>query len=122
MRVSDSQARETAPEPVVIVDAAGIIRYFTPSFERATGLGPDDVIGRNVRMLASGKREAEIFQAILRVVLRGEALSCTFHSQRKEGIWDEEGLYVMPVFDNDGRPAYYVATLAEEEELRSAAG
>ena len=116
MRASAGKAMEMAPEPVVIVDAAGIIQYFTPAFERATGLVPDDVIGRNVRMLASGKREAEIFQAILRVVLRGKALSCICHTQGKGGDWCEDGLLVMPVFDITGRAAYYVATLTERRE------
>ncbi len=72
-------------------------------------------------MLASGKREGEIFQGILRAVLRGDTMSGSYNARGEIGEWYEEGLYVMAVFDNDGRAAYYIATLAEHEELRSEA-
>lgn len=42
---------ETAPDAIMLVDAGGVVRDFSPSGETMFGFGHDDIIGRDVRRL-----------------------------------------------------------------------
>src|SRR5262249_33130994 len=41
----------TAVDGIIVIDARGRIQIFNPACERLFGYGPDEVIGKNVKML-----------------------------------------------------------------------
>ncbi len=58
------QVIEASVDAVLITDAAGRIEYVNMSFTRLTGYSADEVIGRNPRLLKSGRHSDEFYQRI----------------------------------------------------------
>jgi diguanylate cyclase (GGDEF)-like protein/PAS domain S-box-containing protein len=59
---ADSQARfraliQNASDVIAIVDAEGHVSYISPSVKRITGFAPEDVVGRDLTMLAPSARD-----------------------------------------------------------------
>lgn len=49
-----SSAVENCPASIVITDKQGDIEYINPAFSRMTGYEPQEVLGRNTRILKGG--------------------------------------------------------------------
>ncbi len=122
-----SSAVEQAVESIVITDPEGILVYVNPAFERVTGYGRDEVLGRNLRALMSGPSDAELDPALWTSLARGESWSgCAVH-KRKDGTLVREEVTISPVRDAAGRIVNYVGVLRDvtyerqiEAELRQA--
>ncbi|MDD2686041.1 MAG: PAS domain S-box protein [Gallionella sp.] len=67
-----NQAVEQSPESIVITDLLGNIEYVNESFVRTTGYAREEVLGRNPRMLQSGKTPKSIYTAMWEALKRGD--------------------------------------------------
>jgi signal transduction histidine kinase/ActR/RegA family two-component response regulator len=67
------------------------------------------VIGKNSRILKSGKQDAEFYRRMWEVLTRGETWSGHFINQRKDGTLYEEDATISPVRDASGTIINYVA-------------
>jgi PAS domain S-box-containing protein len=122
-----SSAVEQAAESIVITDPEGILVYVNPAFERVTGYGRDEVLGRNLRALMSGPSDADLDPAPWTSLARGESWSgCAVH-KRKDGTLVREEVTISPVRDAAGRIVNHVGVLRDvtyerqiEAELRQA--
>ena len=68
LRAREAQLRsilETVPEAMVVIDEHGDIQSFSSAAERMWGYGADEVLGRNLRMLAT-EEEGERYATALR--------------------------------------------------------
>jgi PAS domain S-box-containing protein len=102
-------AIEQAGECVVITDADGIIEYVNPAFEAVTGYARAEAIGRNPRMLKSGKQDAAFYRALWDTVTSGKTWRGRFINKRKDGsLYTDEGT-ISPVRDQSGRITNYVS-------------
>ena len=64
-RLKMLRALEQSPVNIVITDLAGNIEYVNPAFTKVTGYTREEALGRNPRMLKSGKTPPEEVQAPL---------------------------------------------------------
>ena len=69
VRIEESHARlataiEQAAETVVITDAHGVILYANPAFEKSSGYTRAEALGRNPRVLKSGKHDADFYRHV----------------------------------------------------------
>ncbi|HLN23190.1 MAG TPA: CBS domain-containing protein, partial [Patescibacteria group bacterium] len=55
------QVIEATLDGVMIVDDQGLIEYVNPSFSRLTGYAAEDVLGKNPRLLQSGRHDAAFY-------------------------------------------------------------
>ena len=55
-------AVEQAAETIVITDTEGTILYANPAFEKTTGYTHAEAMGKNPRILKSGKHDAEFYR------------------------------------------------------------
>jgi PAS domain S-box-containing protein len=102
-------AVDQSAETIMITDAAGLIIYVNPAFEKATGYNRAEAIGRNPRFLKSGKQDAEFYLQMWAALSRGEVWSGHFTNRRKDGtLFEEEGT-ISPVRDAAGKTVHYVA-------------
>ena len=113
-RAEVAQARlataiEQAAEAVVITDTQGTIQYVNPAFEKVTGYRREEAIGRNPRLLKSGKHDAEFYQRLWATLTRGEVWRGHFINKRKDGTLYTEEATISPVRDPAGRITNYVA-------------
>jgi len=112
--VEESHARlatavEQAAESIVITDIGGTILYVNPAFERNSGYTRAEILGRNPRVLKSGKHNAEFYHRMWEVLKRGEIWSGRFINRRKDGAFYEEEATITPVRDAGGQVVNYVA-------------
>jgi len=104
-----TMAVEQASESIVITDTNGIILYVNPAFEKSTGYTRAEVMGKNPRILKSGKQDAEYYRRMWDVLKRGEVWHGHFTNIRKDGKPYEEEATISPVRDGKGAIINYVA-------------
>jgi PAS domain S-box-containing protein len=67
-----SGAIEASPTSVVITDCEGIIEYVNPRFSELTGYSYKEVMGKNPRVLKSGKTPQEVYEGLWKTIKAGE--------------------------------------------------
>lgn len=97
----------------VITDAQGAIEWVNPGFTRMTGYEPDEVIGRNPRVLRSGRQDGRFYARMWETILRGEVWRGELQNRRKDGTLYDERMTVAPVRDASGRISHFVSTKQE---------
>ncbi len=112
-------------ESVVITDAEGRIEYVNPAFSRLTGYEASDAIGRNPRLLKSGKHDDGFYRNMWQVLSSGQTWSGRLTNKNKSGEQYVEQAAISPVRDENGIITHYVAVkrdvtteIATEERLR----
>jgi len=102
-------AVEQAAETIVITDTNGTILYANPAFEKTTGYTRAEALGRNPRILKSGRQDPRQYREMWECLGRGEVWSGHFINRRKDGGLFEEEATISPVRDSSGRTVNYVA-------------
>jgi two-component system, cell cycle sensor histidine kinase and response regulator CckA len=104
-----TRAIEQSLEIIIITDAAGAILYVNPAFTTATGYSREEALGRNPRMLQSGRHEAAFYQTMWATLLSGQVWEGQLVNRRKDGGLYTEQASISPVRDATGRIVNYVA-------------
>jgi len=102
-------AIDQALETVVITDAEGNILYANPAFERTTGYTVAEALGKNPRILKSGKHDASFYRQMWEVLAGGGVWHGRFQNKRKDGSFYWEDAAISPVRDEAGRIVNYIA-------------
>ncbi len=111
---------ESSLEGVTITDAEGTIVSVNQSFSRITGYGADEVIGRNPRILQSGRQNAAFYAAMWLALTQGGAWSGEIWNKRKSGEIYPEILSITAVRDEQGRPLHYIGVFTDISDLKRA--
>ncbi|WP_232848964.1 EAL domain-containing protein [Amphritea pacifica] len=113
-----SMAVEQSPNVVVITDVSGQIEYVNPRFTDITGYYPEEVIGKNPRLLNSGETAAEIYSDLWKTLLSGQEWRGVFHNKKKNGeyYWAEE--IISPITNNLGEITHFIALQEDITEVR----
>lgn len=102
-------AVEHAGEAILVTDSAGTILYVNPAFENTTGYERGEVIGKNPRILQSGKHDKAFYQHMWDTLLSGEVWRGRFTNKKKDGTLYEETATISPIRDEAGNVVNYVA-------------
>ncbi len=120
-----SHAVEQSPSAVIITDLEGTIEYINPRFTEMTGYGREEVLGRNPRLLKSGKQDAEFYRELWETISSGREWRGEFCNRRKDGEHYWELASISAIRNPDGELTHYIAVKEEitqrkraEEELR----
>ncbi len=87
---------------IAITDLEGNIEYVNPRFTEVTGYTLEEVIGRNPRILKSGKHPAEFYQEIWDTVMAGREWKGEFINLRKNGELFYENASIFDIRDANG--------------------
>jgi PAS domain S-box-containing protein len=115
-----SAAIEQAAETIVITDPGAVIQYVNPAFERTTGYGREEAVGRNPSVLKSGVHGRAFYQAMWAALLAGETWRGDLTNRRKDGSLYTEAASITPVRAPDGTTTAYVAVKRDVTERRRA--
>lgn len=103
------QAVEQSPNSIVITDLDANIEYANPEFARATGYSPQEFLGKNPRILHSGKTPRASYDALWNSLTHGEVWKGEFINRRKDGSEYTEAVQISPVRQADGHISNYLA-------------
>ena len=103
-----SLAVQQSPESIIITDLEGRIEYVNDAFLRVTGYDREEVIGRNPRILQSGKTPRTTYKAMWQQLRRGEPWKGELVNRRKDGSEYTEFAYIAPIRQAEGRITHYV--------------
>ncbi|MHB1294594.1 MAG: PAS domain S-box protein [Anaerolineae bacterium] len=112
-------AMEQTVDAVILTDTAGTIEYVNPSFVQTTGYSREEAIGRNPRILNSGRQDADFYQAMWRTLEAGQVWSGTLVNQAKDGSQYQVQATISPVLDERGQISHYVAIQRDVTQQRS---
>jgi PAS domain S-box-containing protein len=122
-----SEAIEQSAESVVITDINGILVYVNPSFERITGYSSEEVLGKKLTMLRSGKQDEEFYGNLWKTISSGRVWHGRFVNKRKDGTLYTDEATISPVRSENGTIVSYVGVqrdvtreLQLEEQYRQA--
>ncbi|NMG03942.1 putative bifunctional diguanylate cyclase/phosphodiesterase [Azoarcus taiwanensis] len=100
-------------EGIVVTDLDGNIVECNPAFERITGYPRDEVLGRNPRLLKSGRHDLAFYQALWHTLTTVGSWSGEVWNRRKDGVTYPERLTINAVNDTDGLPTHYVGVFSD---------
>lgn len=107
-----------AAEGILITDAEGTILDVNDAFTRITGYGREEVIGRNPRMLKSGRQSEEFYRAMWRHLLKDGKWTGEIWNMTKSGRVFAEMLTISAVPDAAGRAKQYVALFSDLTSMK----
>jgi PAS domain S-box-containing protein len=104
-----SKAVEQSPISIVITDVKGRIEFVNTKFTQITGYAYDEAIGRNPRILQSGKSPVEEYRRLWETISSGGIWQGEFINRKKTGELFFEQATIAPIRDADNVITHYVA-------------
>ncbi|WP_192805086.1 sensor domain-containing diguanylate cyclase [Noviherbaspirillum aerium] len=112
-------ALRAASNGIVIIDptvAESPIVYCNPAFERITGYGQAEVLGRNCRFLHRNDKDQDQLRKLNEAMAAGRECQVVLRNYRKSGQLFINELLMAPVRDKAGRLLNYVGILEDITE------
>lgn len=104
-----TRAVENSPVSVLITDTNGNISYVNPWFSQVTGYSLEEVLGKNPRILKSGKHNSSYYKRLWDTIIKGDIWHGEFLNKKKNGELYWEQASISPVFDGEGNIINFVA-------------
>ncbi len=112
LELSDKVFRNTQ-EGIVVTDGAGHIISVNPAFTAVTGYLPEEVLGRNPKVLKSGRHGEDFYRALWETIAACGQWQGEIWNRRKNGEIYPEWMNISAIFDACGSPVYYVAVFSD---------
>ncbi len=100
---------EISPSSILVTDAAGIIEYVNPAFERLNGYTSAEVLGKKPHLLKSDAHPPEFYADLWKTISSGNTWAGRLRNRRKDGSLYWTDLTITSVRDKDGQIARYIA-------------
>jgi PAS domain S-box-containing protein len=108
-----SSAIEQNPVSVVITNYDGSIEYVNPKFTEMTGYKSEEVLGKNPRILKSGKMDPQIYTDLWNTIISGKIWQGELINRNKSGEFYWAFKSISPIFDHKNQISNFVA-IAED--------
>jgi two-component system, sensor histidine kinase and response regulator len=113
-----SLAVEQISVSIVITNLEAKIEYVNDAFLRNSGYAREEILGKNPRILHSGKSPRSTYETLWAALKHGETWVGDFYNQRKDGSESIEHAIVTPMRDLDGQMTHYVSVQEDVTERR----
>lgn len=114
------KAVEQSQVAVVISDRTGAIQYVNPAFSATSGYSAQEVLGKNPRILNSGKTPLLQYAAMWQRLTQGESWAGELVNKRKDGSLYWEEAVISPVKDADGVITHFIGVQQDITARREA--
>ncbi|UCV20276.1 EAL domain-containing protein [Ferribacterium limneticum] len=112
-------AFRSAHDGITLTDASGNILDVNPAFSRITGWERSEVIGRNPRVLKSGRHDREFYEAMWKSINETDSWRGEIWNRNKYGEVYPELLSISAVRDSAGKLTNYVAVFSDIGRLKA---
>src|SRR5699024_10764973 len=110
---------------VLITDNRGAIEFVNKAFEKITGYGLNEVLGRNPSMFKSGEQDYEFYKDMWNTLTQGQSYKSTLVTRSKSNLLIYCDETITPLTDEANHLSHYVSILRdktarvlEEQKLR----
>jgi diguanylate cyclase (GGDEF)-like protein/PAS domain S-box-containing protein len=104
-----SYAVAQSPATIIITDLDARITYVNPAFAQHTGYGASEVMGRNPRLLKSGKTSEATYRAMWSELVQGRPWRGEVINLTKAGEETVDLLLIHPLRDASGAVTHYLS-------------
>ncbi|WP_425801077.1 EAL domain-containing protein [Desulfitobacterium sp. Sab5] len=108
-----SKVFENTLEGVLVTDPKGNIVYTNQAFQDITGYTTEEVMGKNPKVLSSGKHDKKFYQEMWRALLEKGEWQGEIWNRRKTGEIYPEWLTLSAIKDNNGKTVQFAAILSD---------
>ncbi len=125
-RRADSQLRlaaavfESSAEGVVLTDLEGAIVAVNRAFVEITGYSVDEVLGRNPRLLRSGRQDESFYRDLWASLTATGRWRGEIWNRRKNGEVYPEWITISVIRDEKGRATHYVGVFSDTGDVKEA--
>ena len=111
-----SAALESAANGILITDCTGLIVWCNEAFCQMTGYRPDELVGRNPRLLRSDRNPAGFYEELWATIRAGKVWRGELVNRRKDGSHYTQEQTITPVRAADGQISHFVAIQQDTTE------
>ncbi len=104
-----SSALESAANSIVITNMSGDLIWANQSFSKLTGYQISEVIGKNLRVLKSGKHDETFYKILWETILSGTSWHGELINKRQDGTLYHEEMTITPVVSKTGEIENFIA-------------
>ncbi|NDV27685.1 PAS domain S-box protein [Desulfovibrio sp. JC010] len=113
-------ALAAAADAIVILDNLGRVHWTNKAFSSMTGYSFDEVYGKTLKILKSGKQSPAFYQELWSTILSGKSWAGELINRRKNGEIYYEEQSITPVLDVQGRVSNFIAIKSDITEKKLA--
>ena len=110
---------ENATEGIVITDMDGTIQSVNPAYTTITQLREEELVGKNPRMLQSGKHDREFYEQMWASISSSGHWQGEIWNRRKDGEIFPQWVTINAIKDSRGRITNYVGVAWDISELKA---
>lgn len=103
---------------VMIVNAAKNITYVNESFTRVTGYTSNEVLGKNPRILKSGRQSKAFYKMMWSALIQQGVWEGEIWNKRKNGEIYPELLHIKTIRKSDGKVNYFVCIFSDATAMK----
>lgn len=118
---------DQSPAAIVVTDMEGKIEYVNPAFVAVTGYSFEEAMGKNPRILSSGKNPRQLYVDLWGTIKSGRIWRGEFQNKRKNGELFWEWCSISSIKNKQGEITHFMAIKEDiterkttEEKLRNA--
>ncbi|MCK9201085.1 MAG: EAL domain-containing protein [Gallionella sp.] len=111
---------ENSHDSIAITDAQGNIESVNPAFSVITGYTSEEVIGKNPRILQSGRQGSEFYETMWKSLLENGFWSGEVWNRRKDGGFYAGWLSISALRDAEGNIEHFIGVTSDNTEYKAA--
>lgn len=109
---------DISQEAIIISDADNMIVDVNSAFSHITGYSREEVIGKNPKLLNSGRQGKAYYAAMWKTIIQHKSWRGEVWNRRKSGEIYPEMLSISAVCDDDGKVMRYVAVFSDITKVK----
>ena len=109
---------EQSPVSIVVTNNEGDIEYVNSAFSRTTGYLPEEVKGKNPRILKSGKQPEWVYKNLWGTILAGKEWKGELMNKKKNGELYWADVSISPVLNTKGEITHFVSAREDITEKK----
>ncbi|WP_319592353.1 PAS domain S-box protein [uncultured Draconibacterium sp.] len=113
-----SKAVEQSPVITVITNLDGTIEFVNDAFTSVTGYSADEAIGKNPKILKSGRTDKKVYQNLWKTISNGGTWKGEWINKRKNGELYWEDVTISPVINTEGETINFLAVKQDITERK----